>query len=125
MSYITKNHKQDIVYWANPTPDKFGGFTYTAPVDIKGRWEDRQVLFKDNEGNELMSKSIIFLGQDVDFGGYLYLGTLASIASAIDETHPKNVDGSEKIRGFTKIPNLRATDFERRAFISGRDTGTR
>ncbi len=125
MSYITKNHKQTIVYWASPTPGKFGTFAYTAPVEITGRWEDRQVLFLDKEGKEITSKSIVYLGQDVDLGGFLYLGTLASIASAIDETHPKNVDGAEEIRGFTKIPNLRATDFERRAFITGRDTGTR
>jgi len=125
MGYIIKNHKQDIVYWANPTPTKFGSFTYTAPVDLKGRWEDRQVVFMDKEGKELTSKSIIYLGQDIDLGGFLYLGTLASIASAIDETHPKNVDGAEEIRGYTKIPNIRGTDFERKAFIAGRDTGTR
>lgn len=125
MSYITRNHKQTIVYWASPSPDKYGGFTYTVPVDIIGRWEDRQEVFFDKEGKELKSKSIVYLGQDVDLGGFLYLGALSDIASSIDETHPRNVDGAEEIRGFSKIPNIKATDFERRAFITGRDINTR
>lgn len=121
MSYITKHHNQTIIYWANPVTDGYGGSTYTTPVDIKGRWVDKQVNFIDVAGRELMSKSVIYLGQDVSMGGFLYLGSLNDLDSSVDDTHPKNVDGAEEIRGFTKIPNLKADDFERKAFITGRD----
>ncbi len=114
MSFLTSNHNQKIVYWGTPTKDKWGGRTFATPVELDGRWEDRQELFIDSTGRESMSKAFVWLGQDITVEGYLYLGTLASISSAAS---PKTVDGAYEVRGFTKIPNLKATSFERKAIL--------
>ncbi len=114
MSYITKNHKQTIVYWGTAAKDKWGDKTFAAPVEIVGRWEDKKELFRDIAGREVVSRSIVYLGQDVVEGEYLYLGTLASIASA---ANPESVSNAFEIRSFTKSPNIAATDFERKVMI--------
>jgi hypothetical protein len=113
MSFLTKNHKQTVVYWALDAKDKWGNRTFVAPVELAARWEDRQDLFIDASGRESVSKAFIFLGQDVDLGGFLFLGELSDIDSSVDETNPKNVSNSYEIKAGGKIPNTKATDFER------------
>lgn len=114
MSFLTKNHKQTIVYWGTPTKDKYSAMTFAAPVELSGRWEQIQEVFKDAQGIEHVSSAVVFLGQDVDMEGWLYLGTLASISSAAS---PDTVTGSYQIKGFTKLPNLKGTNFERKVFL--------
>lgn len=114
MSWITENLLQSIVYWANPVPDGYGGYTYDAPVEIFGRWEESQELFINKEGVEQRSKAKIFLAQDVDEEEYLYLGELIDIASG---SSPQDVEGAYEIRAFKKIPNLDVTDYERKCWL--------
>ncbi len=116
MSWLTRRHKQDIVYWGTPANDGLGGITFATPVEIKCRWEDVKKKFTDSNGNEVVSSSIVYLGQDADIGGWLFEGTLADISSA-DEDSPGDVDGAKEIKGFSKIPNIDATDYERVAFL--------
>ena len=108
--YLTKNLKQTITYWGNPVSDGWGGSTFDSPVTITGRWEDKQELFRDAEGQEVLSHALVFLSQDVEIKEYLYLGTSA-------EANPKNVSGAREIRSFRKIPNLKATAFMRKVWL--------
>lgn len=114
MSFLTKNHRQDIVYWGAPVTDVYGARTFSTPIEIKGRWEDVQNLFVSPDGRELVSRAIVYLGQDVDIGGYLYLGTLVSISSAVN---PKTVSKAYEIRSFNKIPSIKSTIYERVVFV--------
>ena len=114
MSFLTRNHNQTIVYWGTPTKDKWGARTFTTPVEITGRWEDNQETFVDGTGREAVSKAHVYLGQDVDMEGWLYLGTLASISSAAS---PKAVSGAYEIKVFNKTPNLKGTSFERKVIL--------
>ena len=110
MSYLTRLHKQTITYWANPVPDGYGGNTFDAPTAIIGRWEDKMELFTDEKGEEKRSTAVVFLGQDVVEGEYLYLGTST-------ETSPIDQVGARKVQAFRKIPNYNASDFERKAWL--------
>jgi hypothetical protein len=116
MGSITRNHKQDAVYWGSPTPDGYGGATFASPVEIKVRWEDSNIQFMSPDGNVELSKAVIFTGQDVVIGGWIYLGTLDIVGSA-NQGSPHLVDGASEIRAFNKIPNIPATDFEREVII--------
>ncbi len=116
MSWLTRQHKQDLVYWGTPVHGGLGGDTFATPVEIKGRWEDAQKKFTDSNGNEIVSSSVVYLGQDVDIGGWLFRGKLTDIGSA-DEDSPGDVSGAKEIKAFSKIPNLGATDFERSAAL--------
>jgi len=120
MSHITKHHKQTMVYWGNPADDGYGGLTFDLPVEIKGRWEDKQKLFINANGKQSVSRAIVFLGQDVDLRGYLYLGELSDLSSA-QESDPANITNAFEIQAFGKIPNHRGTKFERKAWLSTYD----
>ena len=110
MSYITRNLKQDVTYWAPAVPDGFGGRTFAVPVALKGRWEDRTTLFIDADGQEAVSRSRVYLSADVAINGYLFLGT-STVAD------PTTLENTEMIKDFRKTPDLRARSYERRALL--------
>ena len=112
MSWLTKNLRQDLVYWGTPANDGLGGVTFANPINIKGRWEDTQKKFIDSNGQEIVSSSIVYLGQDIDIGGWLFRGKILDIAPA-KRNSPAEVNGAKEIRVFNKIPDINAINFER------------
>ncbi len=110
MSYITRNLKQTATYWASPTSDGRGGYTFDTAAAVSVRWEDKQIVSKDANGKEFISEAIVYIDQDVDIGGFLYLGTST-------ETNPKDQPGAYKIMNFRKTPNLAGTEFERKVIL--------
>ena len=50
MSFLTRNLRQDVVYWGTPTPDGMGGNTFATYVQIVGRWEDTNRKFINATG---------------------------------------------------------------------------
>ena len=110
MSYITRNLRQTITYWSPSTPDGFGGKSFGSPTTLNGRWEDKVVEFVDPEGRESVSQAIVYTDTDVSLGGFLYNGT----STASD---PNSVDGAREIRNFSKTPNLKANQFERKVIL--------
>jgi|APSaa5957512535_1039671.scaffolds.fasta_scaffold05366_9 hypothetical protein len=119
-NYINRHHNQSLVLWSESGRTAGGKSTFATPADISGRWEDRAVNFTDNTGKESVSSSVVFLDQDVKAGDWLYLGTVASIASAIDETNPNKVTGAHEVSGFNKIPDIKGTKFIRMALLTPR-----
>ncbi len=111
MSYITRNLLQNVTYWSRGAPDGFGGFAFSSPVTIKGRWEQRTDLFKDPQGNEQRSSARVYVDTDVELGGYIFLG----ISAATNPT--AEAVGAREILDFRKTPNLRATQHERRVLL--------
>lgn len=112
MSWITDNLKQTVVYWANPVPDGYGGFTFDTPVELSGRWEYRNDLFIDGKGREVRSSAVVYVSEDVAVGGWLFLGELIDLTS--DWSIPNE---AKEIRGFRKVPDLDAVYFERKAWL--------
>jgi hypothetical protein len=119
MSFITKSCIQTCVYWANPREDGFGTKVYDAPVEISCRWEDKVQLVKNEIANtEFLSRAIVYVLQDVDQEGVLFLGRLTDlIPGAV--TNPLSQDGAYIIKIFEKIPALQSTtEFVRKASLS-------
>lgn len=114
MSHITRGLLQDVTYWGSPVSDGRGGFTFADPVLCKGRWEDKQEVFVDSKREEKVSSAVIYLDQDVEVDGYIALGDFTNDSAYED---PVDVDTAYKIRAFGKIPNLKATEFERTAWV--------
>lgn len=104
------------MYWANPQSDGFGGRIFDEPVEIEVRWEDRQELFIDANGQEVRSRSVVYLGQDINIGGYLYLGSLSGLSSD-EESNPLSVSAAYEIRGYQKVPNLKTEQFLRKVWL--------
>lgn len=114
MSLITRMLKQTAVYWSPATLDDFGQPTWNAGVEISVRWEDVTEEFMDADGNLTKSRAKVFVSQDVVTKGVLMLGALES---TVDDIDPKANSGAWEIRGFHKLPNIRATEFLRTAFL--------
>lgn len=111
---LTKNLTATAVYWGTPASDGYGGRTFADPMEINCRWEQKQELFIDATGQQQISRAVVYLDQDVDLGGYLYLGILDDLDSA---PIPEDVAGSYEIRGFSSIPSLRGDMNKRKAWL--------
>jgi len=120
---ISRNLTQTAVYWGSPVNDGEGGFTFADAVEINVRWEDMVQVTTDAKGAAVSSRALVFLEQDVDEEGYLYLGTLdelyddaESSAGAIDD--PKEIDGTYQIKRFQKTPSLSGDGYLRKAYLT-------
>lgn len=81
-NFIISKCTQPIVYWGNPVNDGEGGFTYDSPVQIYGRWEELNEVIMSSDGRELVSQARVFLTQEVDEEGAMWLGKLDDLDSA-------------------------------------------
>ena len=109
--------KQTAVYWGAGQPDGFGGTTYPDPVEISCRWDDVTELVRDSAGEEVASKAEVLVLQDLEVGGFLYLGQLSEIDSSNYDS-PGSVDGAFEIIRFDKNPSLgSSTEFCRVAYL--------
>ena len=126
---LTRNCTQTCVYWAGPTNDGAGGFDFDDPVEIACRWEGKIQVVKDDDakGGEIECVAIVYLLQDVDEEGYLFLGTLDDLEALEDSSenssggwyNPTVVENAYKIKQFEKIPALGSTtQFVRRAYLT-------
>jgi hypothetical protein len=107
---------QDCVYWSNPVPDGMGGYTYT-PIDIKVRWDGKTKRVMDATGNEVVSNAEILVTQDVEVGGYLYLGTVAGL-TAQEQANPKLLDEAYPIIRKDVTPLFQSsTEFVRTVYL--------
>jgi len=112
---LTKSLKQTCVYWSTPAADGYGGYSFSDAVELSCRWEDRMELFINPQGKEERSQAVVYLDQDVDLGGYLYLGELDDFSSSAPD--PQEVSGVKEIKSLKKIPNLKATAYLRKVWL--------
>lgn len=115
MSWYTRSLKQTAVYWGSPETDGRGGHSYSAAAEISVRWEDMQELFIDPNGDELLSASVVFVNQDLDVGGYLFLGEEADLDS--DHSDPEAIQLAREIKQFAKIPDLKNKMYTRKVWL--------
>lgn len=114
MSLITRALRQTCVYWATTGLNQFGQPVYGDAVELACRWVDgvEEVIIAD--GTKVLSKSNVMVSSDTVVGGILMLGELTDIVYPTETT--KN-EGAFEIIQTAKIPNLRATEFVRRAYL--------
>jgi hypothetical protein len=108
---------QTSVYWGSPSPDGYGGYTFADPVEISCRWDGKTQMVKGADGKEVVSRAEIMILQDVNEGGYLYLGELADLDSD-EEENPMKLEGAYEILRFDKTPLFQSTsEFVRKAYL--------
>jgi hypothetical protein len=120
MSMYRSSLVQKAVYWGNPVNNGYNKFTYDSPIEIDCRWEGKEQLLRtwDGGGLTLSYIGIVWVDQDLDENGCLFLGTLDDLDSGAEE-EPLSMDTVFRIQQFEKLPRMRSTtEFIRRAFLS-------
>lgn len=110
MTLLDRNLQQTATLWTYNGVDNAGDPSFATPVQITVRWEDRTAEFIDARGEKTVSRSVVYLSQDVVSGDYMALGTDAT-------SDPTGVVGAFEVRDFRKIPSINGQDFERRALL--------
>jgi hypothetical protein len=107
-----------VVYWApRSRPDRSGRTRYDDPVEIQARWEERQELFVNQKGEQVVSNGFCYpTNADVEVGGLILQGTLASLSTA-EKRDPLTIDGVWEIQSWGKLPDLEASDYLRTAIF--------
>jgi hypothetical protein len=101
---------QDATAWV-VAPDGAGGDTFSAPVAVKCRWEDRAEKFVGPlDRDEHISMAVVYVDRNLAVGDYLFQGV--SVAA-----NPSLVAGAYKIRRFDKTPDLRNLLVLRKAYL--------
>lgn len=103
---------QDVTLWSAPVNNGVGGYTFAAPIALKGRWEERIEQVVDSHGNDYTSNAQVYLDTDVqpELGAYLYRG--ASVAA-----DPTGLDGARVIMRVDSIPDLHAIKQVNKAYL--------
>lgn len=131
-SFLKKVCVQPAVYWGNPVPDGMGGCTFAAPVEIKVRWASKVSTPHStyNKSEQVDSRTEVtkdatevLCTQDLDIGGFLWLGSLQELTDFLYPTpahtrSPLFIDNAMKITNFSKTPLLFSkTKFVRTAML--------
>lgn len=80
-SWVSRSLDQRSVYWKPPKRDGFGGYIWTPPFEIASRWEDRYSNVFDVSGVEVVSRAVVWVDEELEVGGYLWLGALVSTSN--------------------------------------------
>lgn len=110
MSFLTFGFNQTITHWAFNGVDSAGDQSFATPVTLTGRWEEKNEIGIGADGEEFTSNAVLFLPSDIPVNDYVFLGT--SVVS-----DPVTLINAFKVKSFSKIPTMDATDFERKAMI--------
>ncbi len=113
MSWLHRHLNQKATHWALTGADVSGDSNFAIPVAIDVRWEERNVVFTNAEGEEAAASAVVFTKVDIDAGDVLFLGSSTT-------ADPASVEGARRVEGISKIPQLTGSEFERRAFLSAR-----
>lgn len=108
---MLRNMKQDVTHWAVTGSDGFGGFLFSAPAILKGRWEQKAELFLTDAGEEATSAAIVYLAGDVDAGDYVALG------DHLLESNPGTLSAGARIRAYGKVTDLRNAESLRKVWL--------
>ena len=106
---IVERYLMHKVTWWTTAPDGFGGYTFSAPIVLDGRWTSELQKSVDANGAEIVSKAQVILSADVDVGDYLYEGE----TNAADPT----TVGASEVKNFLKVTDLRNLNVFRKAIL--------
>lgn len=104
-SFIDNMLEQTAVYWPPVSAfDRTGRPILTDPVEIFCHWEDRAEQYIDAQGTTRVSRSVVYLSDQVELGGKLMLGSLDDLPSDLLPT-----SDAWEIMAVMRCPSIRNT----------------
>ena len=101
-----RNLRDDVTHWPVSGTDGFGGFAFSAPVLLRGRWQERAELFRDEENEERVSKAVIYLSTAVANGDYLALGDYVTPPNLTADPNTLDTDASDRVAMYSRSTDL-------------------
>jgi hypothetical protein len=99
MTLYTRNMNQTATYWPFASVDGYGQSSFSSPVQILCRWENKAVLFRNAQGQEMTSQSIVYPAVEIGVKGYLKRGTDAT-------ADPVGLDDAYEVQQVNRSPAL-------------------
>lgn len=97
---ISKTFRQKVTIWAGETSrDFYGNITHPAPRVVDGRWEQRNDLFIDNAGKQVVSAAVVYIGEPITQGAYVLLGESTSAS-------PQSLANAFLVRAVSRTPSI-------------------
>ena len=102
---IKRRSKHKAVYWASPTNAVDGSLAYTAPKEIDCFWRNETENIITTDGREVVSTAVVYVNEDVDEQGMLYLGRLEDLTSS-EKSDPRKKKTAYEIKKFIRTPSI-------------------
>ncbi len=112
-SFLIKVRQQKAIWWKRTGTNVYREDTFDSPIEIDCRWEEKNELRKDDQGQEYVSKSFVMPDRSMTGGDYLKLG---EIDSSTPES-PLEHEGAHKVREANDIPDLKNTTTVYEAYL--------
>jgi len=103
----------DAIYWAPDSVNQFGEKTFSAPIGLKVRWEDSATQIVTPEGEEIVSRSLIMIDRDIEYGGYLKHGIITGGVNA----NPMQENDAYPVLLKKDTPNIKNTVTLREVYL--------
>ena len=100
---------QNVTYWTTNGLGSDGFPAFNAPVTVRGRWEDKTILVRQESGGEMISSNTrVYLGIKLSQGDFVYEGTSVSATPPAD---------ARKVVRVNVTPSISARSSERVHFL--------
>lgn len=114
MSLISRMKKMTCVHWSRSGVNDRGRATFTTAVERACRWVASNEMFVNAKGEEQVSNAVVYV-DGCKVGDVLMLGSTDD--SGVNLTDPLRNSGAWEIRKYEQVPNLKATEFLRKAYL--------
>jgi len=115
-SLLQRLFTQTIVLWATPVNNGYNTITFAAPVEIKGRWEDKVDLIYNANRETQESKAHLYTLANVQEENWVYLGLLTDLTAG-QLANPKLVDGAHLVMQIETFVDLRGITIYRKVSV--------
>src|SRR5574343_625644 len=110
---------QTLIWWKKRGIDQYAVAIVDDPVNISGRWENKNKKIEAVGGGEIVSSSIVFVDgeqQTILIGDWLKLGNISELTSS-NWLSPKEVIGAKEAIHIEVTPDVISATFETKIYL--------
>lgn len=106
MGILDDKCNEAAVYWPPQRPDRFGKAAQGTAEAIDCHWEDVAEVYTGADGQQFVSRSVVYVKRQLKRQGYLFFGALVDAPA-----DPTSSDDCFQIRLFERVPSVAGDDY--------------